>query len=203
MASFFGAVESVSKFAPDRLRASVTNGQGFASPSRFEVDFPSIDGMTSVDGSRIKDPSNSEDRNLFCTAAGIPGKQVSTVNRGIGIENKMIVNGHTFPDVTFSFYLANTYVMRHYFEEWMKAITSQDPSETNYVGYYDNYVKPVKIRQYTRNARKSYSLRLIDAYPTNIGTVELNNQLQTAVAEVTVSMSYRTYIAKQSKSGII
>jgi hypothetical protein len=203
MASFFGAIESVSKFAPDRFRATITNGLGMASQSRFEVDFPSIGGMVKVSGGSVNDQSTSDDRNILCAAAGIPGKQINVMQRGLGVENQQIANGHTMPEVSFSFYLTNSYVMREYFERWMQCVTSQEADKAQHVGYYYNYVKDVKVRQYTRNARKSYTIELIDAYPTNVATIELNSQLQTAPMEMTVSMTYRTYKTTAEKGGLI
>ena len=194
--------DTVSKFSPDRFRATLTNGFGLASPSRFQVEFPSIRGMTKAGGGTVSDYSSSDDRNLLCAAAGIPGKQISTINRAIGIEQSQIATGHTFPEASFTFYLPNSYVMRDYFERWMETITSQRSGKVQYVGFYKNYVKDVMVRQYTRNARRAYSVKLLDAYPTNIGVIELNSQLQSAAAEVTVSMTYRTYEAEQQKESI-
>ena len=194
---------SATKFAPDRFRASAMSQMGMASPSRFEVDFPSIKGMTSVSGEKIKDPTNSEDRSIFCTAAGMPGKQIETTNKGIGFENQLLATGHSMPEVNFSFYLTNTYVMREYFELWMRCITSQDQGEAQYAGYYDNYIKDVSITQYTRNARRAYGVKLVNAYPTGISTIEFNNQLQSAVAEITVTMTYRTYETDKKKESAI
>jgi hypothetical protein len=198
-----GAGESVSKFAPDRFRASVTNNLGMASQSRFEVEFPNISGMTSVSGKNINDKSTSDDRNLFCAAAGMPGRQISVMARGIGIENHQIANGHTMPEVTFTWYLTNTYVMKEYFENWMDCITGRDAEKAQHVGYYRNYVKKVTVRQYTRAARRGYTIDLIDAYPTNVQTIELNSQLQTAPMEMSVTMTYRTYEKEQDKDSIL
>ena len=204
MASFFGAAESVSKFAPDRFRATMTNNFGLASQSRFEVEFPNISGMVKPNGGAIHDKTNSEDRNLLCTAAGMPGKQVSVVNRGYGIENQLLVNGHSMPEVSFSFYLTNTYGMREYFERWMQVTSSTGQDETQFVGYYDEYTKKdVRVRGYTRNGRRAYTVDLINCFPTNIGVIEFNNQLQTAPAEMTVSLSYRTYKTTQEKTAPI
>jgi len=194
-----GDAESVSKFAPDRFRASVTNGLGMASQSRWEVEFPNITGMKSVAGNSINDKSTTDDRNLFCAAAGLPGRQISVMQRGIGIENHQIANGHTMPEVTFSWYLTNTYVMKEYFENWMDCITSRTAESAQHVGYYRNYVKKVTVRQYTRAARRGFTIDLIDAYPTNVQTIELNSQGQTAPMEITVSMTYRTYKKEQDK----
>jgi hypothetical protein len=100
-------------------------------------------------------------------------------------------------------------VMRHYFHEWMDAICGYgaDPKNGNvqpmYVGYFQNYARDVKINQYTRNARKAYSVKLIDAFPTAMSAVELNSSPQTQLSEITVQMSYRTYWADQNKKSIV
>ena len=203
MASFFGAAESVSKFAPDRFRATMTNNFGLASPSRFEVEFPKITGIVKPNGGDIHDKTSSEDRNLLCVAAGMPSKNVATVNRGYGIENQMVATGHSFPEVSFSFYLTNTYSMREYFERWMQTCTSAGPDETQYVGYYDEYSKyDIKVRAYTRNGRRAYTVDLINCFPTSCNTIEFNSANQTAAHEMTVSIAYRTYKTKQEKSSI-
>ena len=203
MATFFGAAESVSKFAPDRFRATLTNGFGLASPNRFEVEFPKLDGMAKPNGGDVFDKTTSEDRNLLCTAAGMPGKQLSFTNRGatLGMENQLVVNGHTMPEVSFSFYLTNTYGMREYFERWMQVCSSTGPDEVQFAGYYKEYSqKDVKVRAYTRNGRRAYTVDLINCFPTNVGEVQFNNQRQGAAAEMTVSIAYRTYKTKQEKT---
>lgn len=200
-----GAVESASKFAPDRFRATIMNGLGLASASRFEVTFPNISGMQKVAGGSINDNSTSDDRNLLCAAAGIPGKSINTITRGSAFENTPIAAGHTLPPVNFTFYLTNVYTMREYFHRWMQCVTSHAESNAdveygNCTGYFKNYVKDVKVVQYTRNARKAYSVKLVDAYPTDVSVIELNSQAQSAPAEVTVSMTYRSYWVNQDNS---
>jgi hypothetical protein len=207
MASFFGAANSVSKFAPDRFRATLTNNFGLASPNRFQVEFPKLDGLLKPNGGAIFDKTTSEDRDILCVAAGMPSKNITTVNRGYGMENQMVASGHTFPEVSFSFYLTNTYSMREYFERWMQAVTSADPEEAQYLGYYggkDGYAsKDVKVRAYTRNGRKAYTVDLINCYPTQCGEIQFQSSNQTAAHEMTVSISYRTYKTKQEKTAPI
>ena len=197
----FAPVESVTKFAPDRFRADLTVALGLATPNKYTVNFPDINGMTKPNGyGGAQDwMSNSEERNVFCTAAGLPGKQINVTNRVMGGENRPVAFGHTMPEVSFTFYLTNTYNMRHYFQEWMECVTSQDENEPHSLGFYSNYTKDVRVRQYTRNGRRVYEAKLIDAFPTNISTIELNNQLQTNAHEFTVSMAYRTYSTDQTR----
>ena len=189
-------LNSATKFSPDRFRGTVTLGLGLASANRFEVEMPSIRGMVKVNGKEVEDATTSEDRTMLCTAAQLPGKQITTTTRGIGIDQQAIATGHTMPEVNLTFYLTNTYSMKHYFQEWQECITSQDPDKAQHVGYYSNYAtgKEVRVRQYTRNARRVYSVKLIDVFPTNVSVVEYNNQAQTAAAELTVGLAYRTYV---------
>lgn len=202
MASFYGAANSVSKFAPDRFRATIMNNRGLSSASRFEVSLPSIGGMKKVGGGSVNDKSTSDDRNLLCVAANIPGSEISTVQRTHTIEPKMMANGYTNTPCTMTFYLTNTYIMRDYFERWMQCIVArgekEDQTSPNMAAFYkgsggQGYQKDIKIVQYSRDARKSYSVKLIDAFPISVSQIELNSQLQAQASEFTVTWSYRMF----------
>lgn len=198
--SLGNSAKSASKFAPDYFRAELTAGLGLAPSNKYTVDFPSINGTSKPhSGSASDRTSNSSERNTFCTAAGLPGKQINVTQRVLGGELRPIAFGHTMPEVQFSFYLTNTYSMRHYFQEWMECVTSQGTDTPANVGFFGEYAKDVRVRQYTRDGRRVYECKLIDAFPTNISTIELNNQLQTAAHEFTVSMAYRTYTTDQTR----
>ena len=188
-------------FAPDRFRATMGNNLGVQSPNRLQVKIPNLDGLSKPGGGSIFDKTSGEDRAILCTAAGMPGKQVSTVNRGYGIENQMIINGHSFPEVTFTFYLTNTMAMREYFERWMQACTDQLEDKPQYVGYYDEYSKyDVEVASFTKVGLRGYTVKLHNCFPTAINEVQFNNQLSTAAAEMSVSISYRTYKTTQELS---
>ena len=88
-------IESVGKFAPDRFRAQFMVGLGYASNNRFQIELPSIDGMYTPDSGKNEDPLgkalgkvNGETRNMLCTAAGMPGKEVQTIERNMGSEKR-------------------------------------------------------------------------------------------------------------------
>ena len=195
----FDAANSASKFAPDRFRGTIMAQLGMASSNKWTVEWPKINNMQFPVAGATRDFSNSEDKNLLCTAAGIPGKQIQTTTRQLGGENLPVAVGHTMPEVTFSYYLTNSYEMRQYFQEWMNGITHQpgkggkNADKPTFAGYFTEYARDVKVRQYTRNGRRVYDVKLHDAFPTNLSTIELNNQLQSAAHEFTVSIAYRTY----------
>jgi hypothetical protein len=79
--------------------------------------------------------------------------------------------------------------------------SSAGQDETQYAGYYKEYSqKDVRVRGYTRNGRRAYTVDLINCFPTSVNEIQFNNQLQTAAAEMTVTMAYRTYKTEQEKS---
>jgi hypothetical protein len=195
---------SATKFAPDYFRGIVTTGFGLATNNKFEVDFPNITGMTKPNGGVVSNPATGDQRVVLCTAANIPGKTINTVERQVGDVKYAIANGQDLGTCSFSFYLDNTYSMRHYFYEWMNAVYIQDDTRDGLqmqLGYWKNYAfgRHVKIKQYTKNARRVYSCKLIDCYPISVNVIELNNQLATQTAEMTVTMAYRTYWGNQDK----
>ena len=198
-----GAAESVTKFAPDRFRAQFEIGLGYASPNRFEVELPGINGMARPGGETItEDTTDGEMRNMLCTAANIPGKNIETTTRQIGIEKRAIATGHSMPNVLLTFYLTNTYSMKNYWDLWQECVTGNNENGAMFVGYAVNYVKDIVLRQYTRNARKAYKITLIDAFPINVNQIQLNNQAQSAVGEVTVELAYRTFVKDRSVGGL-
>ena len=193
---------SVTKFAPDRFRAQFEIGLGYASPNRFEVELPDITFMNKVDGSSTNDTSDKEMRNMLCTAMNMPGKTIQTVDRQIGIQKTAVAVGHAMPNVMLTFYLTNSYSMKNYFDEWHQCVTSQDENGAMNVGYYSNYIKDIVLKQYTKNARRSYEITLIDAYPISVNQIQFSNQPQTQIAEVTVEIAYRTFVTERTKSGL-
>lgn len=193
----FNVRGDISKFAPDRFRGTIMAQLGMASASRWMCDWPKINGMPfPVEGSTT-DFSNSEDKNLLCTAAQIPGKNISLGYREMGGERVPYASGQDFPPAQFTYYLTNSYEMRHYFQEWMNAVMHQPlrPSSTKhtFAGYHSNYTRDVKVIQYSRNGRRVYEVKLIDAFPVSLSSIDLNNQLQNAPHEFTVSMAYTSY----------
>ena len=79
----------------------------------------------------------------------------------------------------------------------MNCVVTQDENDAMYAGYYNNYVKDVTIHQLERGndtvADSVYSVTLVDAFPTQMELLQLNNQAQTTAMEMTVSLAYKTY----------
>jgi hypothetical protein len=185
-------------FSPDGFRGALAQHGGISPSNKYRVELPGL-GILKKANSTLKEYTSPAiiDLNYFCTSVGLPGKQVSTLTRDIGIGNKSIANAQVFAPVSLTFYLTESYEIRKYFQYWMDCVVSQNIGEPMYAGFYKNYVAPVKIYQQNKGQKNEikdlYGIELIDAFPTDMELLRLNNQAQTAAMEMTVSLSYKTY----------
>jgi hypothetical protein len=188
----------MSKYNTEKLRSLIEESNGLASPNRFSVELPDVSGMTSPNAlSDVIAPVGMENVSILCTSAQMPGKQLNVMSREIGIGTKSVANGQVFTAVNLSFYLTNKYEIRKYFQHWMNCVVTQDENDAMYAGYYNNYVKDVTIHQLKRGSdlesESVYSVTLVNAFPTKMELLQLNNQAQTTAMEMTVSLAYKTY----------
>ena len=190
----------MTNYSTEKLRSLIDESGGLASPNRFSVVLPDVSQMVSpalqLTTERLGaiDP---RDLNVICTSAQLPGKQLNVMSREVGIGTKSIANGQVFTAINLSFYLTNKYDIRKYFQHWMNCVVSQDGNEAMYAGYYNNYVRDVTIHQLSREndsiESSIYSVTLVNAFPTQMELISLNNQAQTTAMEMTISLAYKTY----------
>jgi len=185
-------------FKTDILRKLIDDQKGIASNNRFQVTLPSLETpRTAKPGNSDAyaiDPFPVRDLPILCTAARLPGKQVITADRKLGIEPINVAVGHNFAEVNLTFYLTNAYSVRKYFQEWSECIISPEPPFV--AGFFEDYAKSVTVSQLDKLGKVIYSVELTKAYPTTITEVEFNNQLQGAPLEFSVSLAFTNYLIK-------
>ena len=141
------------------LKSIATAKLGFAKPNQFLVELPNIGTgvlqdiggpligllpLPSVPG--IVDPGTPTTRelNTLCSNVNIPGKQVLTAERRIGMENQRVAYGYAVEEVSMSFYMMNDYGVRRYFDAWISTIINE---EGGTAAYKNDYQKSIKIHQ--------------------------------------------------------
>jgi hypothetical protein len=180
------------------LKTSITFGGGLARSNKFMVDLPSL-GRGGIMGFLGK-----RNMNILCRSAQLPGKQILTHDRRLGMEQQKIAYGYAVDDVTLTFMETGTYPIRNYFDEWRELILNEDQHT---VKYKNEYAKRVVIHQLGMpipigaiasripaiDVQASvYSVELVDAFPTTIGSVDFNNEMDGYV-ETTVQLSYKNW----------
>ena len=119
----------------DDLKALISNKGGVARGNVFGVSLPPLAGL------------RSRELNLLCSSVNLPGRQIMSQERTIGLINQKVANNHAYDDVSLTFRCLNDYGIREYFETWQNLCIDQQSLE---VGYLNEYAFNVKIHQLKR-----------------------------------------------------
>jgi hypothetical protein len=127
----------------DAIKSVISSREGPAHGALFRVTLPSISSATSFldTGSREID--------VLCTNVTMPGRQVMTQLRRIGVQTQKIAYDQAYDDVTMTFRLMNDYGAKKYFEVWQELAVNPSTGE---IGYATDYLQQVKIQQLKKGA---------------------------------------------------
>ena len=177
----------------DDFKSLVSSKGGLARSNLFSVTFPAIPGGS---------PTNRE-INLLCKDVVLPGRQITTRERTIGLTTRKMAYGYLVDDVSMTFHVMNDYGIKEYFEAWQNLAVDQDTYE---VGYKSDYAKEVVINQIRKGSGGAvlatnqlvddqivYSCKLLEAFPTTMNAIQLNNELD-GILELNVQLSYTNWI---------
>lgn len=132
---------------------------------------------------------------LFCTGVNMPGRQITTIDRTIGMVTQAMPYGFVEDDVTMTFRLDNAYTAFTYFYVWQNNIIGTDIHE---VSYKNQYARDITISQLNKNDNKGiYKVKLIDAFPKSIQSIQLADANQDTVVEMTVDIAYTRWETAQ------
>ena len=120
------------------LKALVNTKLGFARPNKFLVTLPTVGVggglLAGIIGafSGIGGGASPRELNILCSNVTMPGKQILTNDRRIGMEFQKVAYGYAVDDVTMTFYLMNDYGVKDYFDSWRSTILDEEGQESNY-----------------------------------------------------------------------
>ena len=198
-----------------RFQAKMAEGEGFARPNRFMVDFilpRGIEEQVDDDGNNFtfqeeiarttQGELKSElelQRGLraFCFGAELPSRNVDTAPLQTYGPKREIVYSHSYSqEITLSFYADKFMRQRSFFEQWQN--TAMDLG-TNNVHFYDEYTGAIRI--YALGAfsgdafrdRIAYGVHLYECYPKTITAVPLNYGTQNEIMQISISFYYRNW----------
>jgi hypothetical protein len=159
------------------LKGIISGKGGAARNNRFKVILPPINGVT------------SSEMDILCRDVNLPGRQILTRERTIGLQTRKVAYGFGQEDVSMTFLLLNDYGAKRYFEAWQNTAINQSTLE---IGYKKDYSKKVSIFQLDSQNRNVYKCDLLEAFPTTMNTINLNNELD-GLVEVNVQLSYTNW----------
>ena len=218
----------------NELKGMASSKLGFARTNNFLVELPSlqnsgaggggllgslVDNVTSfipsVPGLTPDRMPNTRELNTLCKGASLPGKQILTTDRRIGMTNEKIAYGYAVTDLNLTFNMLNDYSVKNYFDEWMSQILDDGygPSgqkTAQVVKYKDEYAKSIKIHQLRKpqvgfsanlgpitanvglGGGSVYTVELFEAFPTTINEITFSNDLD-GLVEISVSLTFTNW----------
>ena len=201
------------------IKALANTKLGFARPNKFLVTMPTVGVggglLAGIIGafSGIGGGASPRELNILCSNVTMPGKQILTNDRRIGMEFQKVAYGYAVDDVTMTFYLMNDYGVKDYFDSWRSTILDEEGQESNYKNEYAKTVTIHQLRQPLKGFSKQlgpirfnaglgggsvYSVNLIEAFPIAASAIELNNDLD-GLVQLQVTFAYTNW--KRARGG--
>ena len=196
---------------------------GFARPNKFLVTLPTVGvggglfaGLIGAFGGTGGGASPRE-LNILCSNATMPGKQILTNDRRIGMEFQKMAYGYAVDDVSMTFYLMNDYGVKEYFDTWRSVVVDEGAMTSGYKNEYARQVTIHQLRQPLAGFSKQvgpirfsggigggtvYSVDLLEAFPVATSAVELNNDLD-GLVQLTVTFAYTNWRRSSKTQGFI
>ena len=195
----------------DNLKATISKKGGVAFANRFQVFFQPPGAVTlknllnsdpkSLVGDLAKNaisggsPKNiipdPRDISILCESVNLPGRQISTVDYQADRQTIKIPYGIINEDGTMSFILTNDYDRKKLFDQWMSGIFDVEKYR---VGYKKDFVTDVVIQQLNKNNVPVYSVRLEDAFPVTMQSIQLDSNSENTIQKLNVTLSYENYV---------
>jgi hypothetical protein len=171
-------------FSIEQIKGEISRGGGVAKGNLFRVILPVIPQIyLNRTGLGVATPQSL---NVLCKAASMPGRQLTTVDRTIGVESQKVAYGYANDDVSLTFLGLNDYVVRKYFEDWQHFALNPD---NNTVRYKSDYARNVVVQQLDQLHNVVYSVTLEAAFPTQLLNLDFTNENGQPI-DVTVTIAY-------------
>lgn len=167
---------------------SEINSHGIVKPSNYVV---------RIHRTHSPDINVEQTFKMRCSSVELPGRVIQTIDKKYYGPSFKVGYDSQFTEVPMTILLSEDWREKEYFEQWQDKIVGNyrtiDGPATNMfdIGYYDDYIGKVEIHSYNDVGEKKYSVELYEAYPTVVGSVQLNHSSGNEVAFLPISMSFK------------
>jgi hypothetical protein len=176
----------MANYSLERFRSEVLDGAGLARNNRFEVIITPPRGLSDRG-------SESELASLYVEQASVPLLNIFAKPFKIfgPTYQRPITSEYGGEGMPITFHVDRNMRIRRFFEDWMHLIV--DPARFT-VGYQENYISDIFIRQLDEQNNVTNEIKLIEAFPRNINLMDLNNNSSNQTHRLNVLFAYRYWI---------
>ena len=199
------SIGAFSQFQLSNFQSEVL-GKGLARPNRFEVIIPrppvratqrsqqtGFNGAI-VGGERIGTATIPPQRvSIMCEQAAFPLFNINVKPYRIyGTPyQRPVVSDYGGDGLPMTFHVDRAMTVKRFFEDWARFIVNKD---TFHVAFQDQYAVDIEIYQLDEFNKRTYGVRIIDAFPRSLNQMELNMGAQNQTHRLIVLFSYRKWV---------
>lgn len=169
-------------FTVDALKGLISSSGGLAVANLYRVYIPVIFNSGNLSSGTTLD--------LLCKNVSMPGRQILTYERPMGINYEKIAYGYANDDVPMTFIGLNDYSIRRYFNAWQGYMVN---AEEGTVRYKTDYITDITIQQLNKAGQPVYSVKLLEAFPTQLLNTDFSNELN-GLVDVGATFAYTKWI---------
>ena len=214
MGLFDSVRRRVSPNTVDDFKAMIGKRGGFSRPNRFNfIMTPPQTQLLNTDwqglvqsaltgnlglNDFINDP---RDISLLCESCSLPGRTINVLEHEYKMHKQTVKKavGYTNEDITVVFHLTNDYYAKKVFDKWLNAIINPNSYLTP---YKTEYTSDIIIQQLDQSNQVIYGIKLLNAFPTNVTSVQLDNNASDQINKLTVTFTYEDFTPEGSLTSI-
>lgn len=166
----------------DDLKSTIGAHKGLAMQNRFQV-------LITPPGG-VLEGSITEDLSILCESCVLPGRTISTLDSQQVRQVIKIANGFTNDDLSFTFLLTQDYFIKKIFDRWLSQVIDFDDYRTK---YQNEYSGDIEIHQLDKNHEPIYKIKIENAYPITVNSINLESTAENTISRVTVVMAFKNY----------
>lgn len=172
------------------FKAQLTGGGARANQFRVELTFPSYVTLGVVAGQQAQ---------FLCKSAQLPASTVE--NFGVQYRGRAVnfAGERSFAPWTIQVYNDTNFNIRNAMEQWSNGI--QNLTGTNGLTNPRDYQVDLQVHQLDRNGAIVKTYKFVDAYPTEIGTIELDYDTVNTIETFPVTFQYNYWTSNTATGG--
>jgi hypothetical protein len=152
----------------------------------IELTFPTAV-ISAVGGSQTAFSTNM---GLLCKSAAVPGFTIGVIEVPFRAGRRIKIAGdRTFADWTVTIINDENHTMRNAFNAWVNYVSTSNYDSTSKSTATD-YYSTIKIKHLKADGSVSRQYLLTDAYPTDVGALDLSFDSTDTLSEFTVNFQY-------------
>ena len=135
----------------------------------------------------VNDP---RDIAMLCESCSLPGRQIQTIDYSSYRQPIKVPTYYVNEDVQMTFHLTNDYYIRKVFDKWHQLVLNQ---ESFLLNYNKDFCADIIIQQLNQDNKPVYAVKLKNAYPVGINSINLDNTMNDTPQKLVVQITYEDF----------